>query len=116
MTTATSKLTALRRSLTLAGTIVALGVATTSFAAPASEVLSVTVRYDDLNLATEAGVSALYSRISHAAREVCPDVSSRNLGVAAAGGRCQAEAVARAVRQLKNPALASLHASRVSHG
>jgi UrcA family protein len=116
MTTATSKLTAVRRSLMLAGAIAALGATATSFAAPATDVPSVAVRYDDLNLATEAGVKVLYRRISRAARDVCPDTYSRDLTMLAAGGRCQAEAVALAVHKLNNPQLASLHASRVSRG
>src|SRR5579871_5165807 len=36
-----------------------------------NEVPSVTVRYGDLNLATEAGAHKLYQRLSAAAQEVC---------------------------------------------
>jgi UrcA family protein len=117
MTTATSNLTHFRRSLAVAAASAALTVATTSFAAqPSSDPPSVSVRYDDLNLSTAAGVNALYQRISTAARAVCPDVHSRDLGVAAAGERCKASAVAHAVSDLHNPQLALLHASRVSRG
>jgi UrcA family protein len=106
-----------RRSLAVVGAFATLTVATTSFAAaPSSDVPSVSVRYDDLNLTTSVGVNALYHRISVAAREVCPDVYSRDLAVVVAGERCQANAVAHAVRDLNNPQLALVHAAHVSHG
>jgi UrcA family protein len=38
---------------------------------PAQEARSVTVRYEDLNLANETGQKALRARIAVAAREVC---------------------------------------------
>jgi UrcA family protein len=117
MTTATSKLTTFRRSLALAGAFAALTVTATSFAAPGSGApLSVTVRYSDLDLATAAGASALYRRISVAARQVCPDSYTRDLGMLAASQRCQANAIAQAVRELNNPQVAAVHAVHVSHG
>jgi UrcA family protein len=117
MTTATSNLTHFRRSLAVAAAFAALTVATTSFASPPSgDPPSVSVRYNDLNLSTAAGVDALYHRISTAARAVCPDVHSRDLGVVAASEHCQATAIAHAVSDLHNPQLALLHASRVSRG
>ena len=106
-----------RRAFAVAGAFAALTVAATSFAgAPSSDVPSVSVRYDDLNLTTSVGANALYHRISVAARQVCPDVYSRDLAVVAAGERCQANAVAHAVRDLNNPQLALIHAAHVSHG
>jgi UrcA family protein len=117
MTTAASKLTAFRRSLVVAGAFAALAATTTCFATPFSdEAPSVTVRYDDLNLATSAGVDALYHRISNAARAVCPDAHSRDLAIVAASERCQANAVDQAVREVNNPHLALVHAARASHG
>ncbi len=116
MTAATSKLTLFRRSLALAGAIVAAGIATTSFAGSATDVPAVPVRYDDLNLATSSGVDTLYRRISLAARDVCPDVYSRDLTIAYAAKRCQADAIDHAVHAMNNPKLASLHASHVSRG
>jgi UrcA family protein len=117
MTTAATKLTTFRRSLAVAGAFAALAVTATASAAPLSDgAPSITVRYYDLNLATSAGVEALYRRIASAARAVCPDEHSRELSVVAASERCQAEAVEQAVRQVNNPRLAVVHASRVSHG
>jgi UrcA family protein len=117
MSTAISNLTQFRRSLAVAGAFAALTVATTSFAAaPGVDPPAVSVRFGDLNLSTTAGVNSLYRRISFAARQVCPDVFSRELAVVAAGQRCQASAVSEAVRKLNNPQLALVHAAHVSHG
>jgi UrcA family protein len=117
MTTPASKLTAFRRSLAVAGALAALAVTTASFAtAPSDEAPSVTVRYDDLNLATTAGANTLYHRISNAARSVCRDEYTRDLSVIAAMERCRANAIAQAVHEVNNPQLALVHAARVSHG
>jgi UrcA family protein len=106
-----------RRSLAVAGAFAVLSVATTSFAGtPSAAPPSVSVRYDDLNLTTPAGVNTLYRRISAAARQVCPDAYSRDLAVVAAADRCQANAVAQAVRAVNSPQLALLHATHTSHG
>jgi UrcA family protein len=108
MTTVTSKLV-----LAVAGLVASV----TGFAAtPDVDAPSVQVRYDDLNLATTTGVNTLYRRISVAAREVCPDVYSRDLHVVLAGQRCQAAAIAKAVGEVNSPSLAMLHAARVSRG
>ena len=117
MNTAISNLTQFRRALAVAGACAALAVAATSFAAaPSVDSPAVSVRFDDLNLTTTAGVNSLYRRISFAARQVCPDVYSRDLVVVAAGQRCQASAISEAVRKLNNPQLALVHAAHVSHG
>lgn len=116
MTTATAKLTIFRRSLAVAGALAAMSVTAISFAAPVDDVPTVAVRYDDLNLATAAGANTLYHRISSAARKVCPDPFSRDLLVVAASERCQAQAIAQAVREVNSPQLAMVHASRTSHG
>lgn len=117
MSTVNVKSTTLRRSLALATACAALAVSTMSVAAPATtQVPSVKVRYDDLNLATSAGVSTLYKRIARAARNVCPDAYSRDLTMVAASEQCQAEAIARAVNEVNNPQLASLYAARFPHG
>jgi UrcA family protein len=117
MTTAASKLTTFRRSFAVAGVFAALAVTTTAFATPSSDAApQVKVRYDDLNLATSAGVDILYRRISRAARAVCPDENSRDLGFVAAMQVCRANAVAQAVREVNNPQLALMHAARTVHG
>jgi len=117
MTTAASKLTAFRRSLAVAGAFATLAVTTASFAAaPSDEAPSVTVRYDDLNLANASGVDALYHRISGAARAGCPGEYTRDLRVLAGIESCRANAIAKAVREVNNPQLAMVHAARISRG
>jgi UrcA family protein len=109
--------TTISRALAVAGAFAALTVATNSFAAaPSVDVRTVSVRYDDLNLSSSAGVDALYRRISSAARQVCPEIYARNLNVVIAGQRCQADAIAKAVGEINNPHLAMVHAARTSHG
>jgi UrcA family protein len=108
MTTVASKLV-----LAVAGLVASV----TGFAAtPDVDAPSVAVRYDDLNLSTTDGVNKLYQRISAAARQVCPDVYSRDPHVSMAAQHCQAAAVAKAVNEVHSSSLAMLHASRVSRG
>ena len=117
MTTAAPKPTTLRRSLALAGAFAALTVTTTSFAAPSSDAApTVTVRYADLDLTTTAGANTLYRRIADAASVVCPDPRSRSLGDIAARERCERDAIAQAVSEVKNTQLALVHAAHASRG
>jgi UrcA family protein len=116
MTTATLKLTTLRRSVALAAAFAAMAVTTTSFAAPASEgAPSIAVRYDDLNLATSEGAKALYHRIRNAATQVCV-AYGHDLGALAESRECQANAIAAAVNSVNSSKLAALHAAHVSRG
>jgi|SRR3569833_341886 len=108
MTTVASKLV-----LAVAGLVASVA----AFAGPAAtDVRSVAVRYDDLNLSTTVGVNTLYHRISAAAREVCPDIYSRDPNMVLAARHCQSDAVAKAVREVNNPSLAMLHANHAAHG
>jgi len=108
MTTVVSKLT-----LAVVSVVASVGAFAVT---PTVATSSVSVRYDDLNLSSAAGVNSLYHRISSAARDVCPGVYSRDLYVAAAAHRCEADAVAKAVSEVNNPHLAMLHTARASQG
>ena len=117
MTTATLKLTMLRRSVAIATACAAMAVTTGSFAAVASESApSIRVRYDDLNLTTHAGAGALYQRIRNAASQVCPLPSNHDVRAIAKSRECQANAIAAAVNSVHSSQLAALHAARISHG
>jgi UrcA family protein len=108
MSTVISKFT-----LAVVGVVASVG----SFAAtPGVDAPSVAVRYDDLNLSTTAGVDALYRRISVAARDVCPDIHSRDIHAVLAARHCQSAAISKAVSEVNNPSLAMLHAARPSRG
>jgi UrcA family protein len=88
-----------------------------TYAAPATDdVLSVTVKYSDLDLATDEGASKLYSRIATAAHVVCPEPNSRDLRAFASGKTCQSEAIARAVRDVHSPRLAAAYSAHTNHG
>ena len=63
---------------------------------------TLTVRYSDLNLNTQAGASVLYKRIRNAAEQVCGDVNSRRLEVAAAAKACVNHAVYVSVHSVNN--------------
>lgn len=81
-------------------------------AAPAPDAsASATVRYDDLNLATEQGTLALYRRIVAAARAVCPSEDTRDLMAVELSRRCQARAIDSAVRDVHSSRLAALRSS-----
>jgi len=77
---------------------------------------SIVVKYSDLTLATDSGVSQLYRRITAAARLVCPDAPIRDLGMRQQVEACRNQAVTRAVRQIDNSRLAALHATHTKNG
>jgi UrcA family protein len=92
-------------SLIVAG-IATLSVAGAAFAATAGEPLSARVRYDDLNLSSDAGVAHLYARLRHAATDVCQFNSFHDV----VDQRCAATALDNAVASVDNSKLTSLHA------
>ena len=71
---------------------------------------SVVVRFGDLDLNSQAGVTRLHKRIRNAAESVCGPLETRILGLRDAYDECVAEAVSNgvaAVAKGKTPALAS---------
>lgn len=112
MTTATLRIgERLRAATTLAAVAACLavgGLGSSAHAATLDAVPSVTVRYDDLNLASELGSQELHGRIESAARAVCGAPDIRDLGAMAALKTCRANAIAKAVREVNSPKLAAL--------
>jgi UrcA family protein len=109
-------LTGRAAAIALAASLAAVS-AGTALAAPAAEdAPSTTVRYGDLNLATEKGARILFQRISNAAKQVCPDADYRDLSSQVRARTCQKEAVERAVREVKSPHLAALFAKAHRQG
>lgn len=92
------------------------GVMAAGAANAADDVPSVAVKYTQESLADSGGVNDLYRRITMAARQVCPDASIRDLAVMHQVAQCREQAVTRAIRQIDNPRLAALHASRSKNG
>lgn len=91
-------------------------VTTASAATPAVDAPTATVRYGDLNLSTDVGAKMLYSRISMAARQVCPSTDSRELAQLSAARACQRAAIERAVHSVNNPRLAAALAAATHRG
>jgi UrcA family protein len=73
-------------------------------AEPRGQARSVTVKYADLNLATPAGVDALYHRIRVAARTVCGSPHERQLDVRRSVRDCNQAAIAEALGTLERKA------------
>jgi UrcA family protein len=95
--------------------VMAAGAA--SAANPATDdVPKVVVTYSAQSLATDAGVHALYRRITSAARQVCPDASIRSLSFQRQVEQCREQAITRAIRQIDNSQLAALHADHSKNG
>jgi UrcA family protein len=85
------------------------GAATTN----AADGPSVAVRYGDLDLTSEGGARRLYHRLVVAARQVCPDGSSRDFSTLRAVEACRNQAILRAARQIPSPQLATLVATSI---
>jgi UrcA family protein len=83
----------------------ALTVGMLTGVAHSAEVPAQAVRFQDLNLNTDAGVQVLYKRIQRAANQVCGDVDGRDLVVARAHKACVDRAVADAVATVNNQML-----------
>jgi UrcA family protein len=83
-------------------------------AADKRDTRSVKVQYSDLNLATAEGSRILYHRLVDAAERVCPQVGRRaDLRLYPAAQSCIDAAVQDAVKQIRNPQLAQMAASRM---
>jgi UrcA family protein len=94
----------------------ALFMTESAFAAVAAEAPAVTVRYDDLNLNSTAGVTSLYKRIENAATEVCrsaegPQSVSRIQWKA--WNECFYHSIAKAVKAVHNDKLSAYHWQRI---
>jgi UrcA family protein len=96
----------------LAG-VIAAGAASAN---PDSDVPSIVVKYSDQSLASDAGVTDLYRRITAAARKVCPTASIRDLVGIRLSEQCRDQAVARAIHKVDNSRLAALYATRSKNG
>src|SRR5690349_8602853 len=66
-------------------------------AEPGNDVPVKAVRYQDLNLKTDAGVQELYKRIEGAAKQVCGDLEIRDLHGVRAHKACVQQAIDGAV-------------------
>jgi UrcA family protein len=81
----------------------------------AADVPAITLHYATAKVATEAGARDLYRRIAVAAEQVCPAAVGSDLGSEARTKRCQADAIARAVGQVKEQRVVEI-AARARRG
>jgi len=81
-----------------------------------TSVTSVTVAYDDLNLASPAGTRALYARLDSAAIRVCGGAPKllQELQKQTNFRSCHDRALEKAVDKVGDPRLHALHRGRVS--
>jgi UrcA family protein len=79
---------------------------------PDTQVRMEDIAFQDLNLATTAGVDALYKRIHAAAQHVCAVSGPPDLGAASALAKCSKDAEARAIKKINLPALTAFGANR----
>jgi UrcA family protein len=92
----------------VAATITSLASATTAIKVTGGAP-SVIVKYDANTLGTRAGVKDLHSRLFVAARSVCAELESRQLGLREEHDQCVRDAVRRSVADVANPNLTSFH-------
>ena len=85
----------------VAATFTSLASATAP-AGSAGDVPSVVVRYDSAALDTRAGVKDLRTRLFAAARTVCAQLDSRDLGLREQRDQCVRDAVRRSVADVGN--------------
>lgn len=97
------------KTLKLLAIAAALAFAGVASAASRGDAPSVTVRYDDLNLNSKAGVAKLHARIHGAAKYLCTPLDSRVLGLRDAYDRCVDDAVSQAVNTVGNVNLKNYH-------
>jgi UrcA family protein len=93
----------------------------TAVALPASAAMdsgapSVTVRFNDLNLSTEAGTQVLLHRLKYAARQVCGEVNPRELTRYTQIQACYRQAIGTAVNSIHNEHLTALYGTPKGSG
>jgi UrcA family protein len=71
-----------------------------------------TVRFADLDLSKLDGAAVLYSRLNQAAANVCSQLDSKRLGMAAQYQSCVKQAISGAVTNVGRPMLSQYHESR----
>jgi UrcA family protein len=82
---------------------------------PASDVMTKTVKFDDLNLANTQGVERLYRRIVAAAEQVCDTREGRSLRAQAQTANCTKQSIAHAVAAVGQPTLTALYSIKTGH-
>jgi UrcA family protein len=80
-----------------------------AFAADPDAPREVTVYYDELNMNSDRGAVALYSRLRAASRQVCSALDGRELRQRRAFSACFEHALADAVERVNRTSVTALH-------
>jgi UrcA family protein len=78
-------------------------------AAGSRDVNSVTVKFGDLNLRSQAGIASLHKRIRNAAESVCAQYDTRVLALREGYDTCVSQAIEQGVKAVDNPNLTHFH-------
>jgi UrcA family protein len=89
-------------------------LASTAFAAGAVDAPAVRVSYAELDLTKDAGVERLYTRLKHAAEQVCGSADNRDLATLRHQERCTQRALDRAVEDVHSARLTARHKGAVA--
>jgi UrcA family protein len=104
------------RIAVLVGCLLAGSLGVAQAVTPIGEPAAVVVSYSDLDLSTTAGAQTLYTRISRAAREVCPFEDAIDAPRVAKNHACREAAIARAVSAVNSTQLAAVRTEHVKRG
>ena len=102
----------------LAASLILLGGAHAGAGAQAAQPespLTKKVVYGDLNLETETGAKILYSRLRHAAQDVCSPFEGRDPSRQVQWRTCYDQAVTAAVARVNNSRVTALHNQTAAH-
>jgi UrcA family protein len=106
-----------RTSVTLLMILCGIAGATAAGAAtPNEDVPTLKVRYTADTLETDHGAKVLYTRLVHAAEQVCPAEFTGSRLVSPSVQTCRDQAVARAVHQINNSRLAAVYSATTKRG
>jgi UrcA family protein len=106
-------------AMTLSTAVVATALAGTAIAAraaPTDDRPQAVVRYDDLNLASDAGTHVLLRRLRQAAHRVCDIPGTREMTLLIASRSCYQQALQSAVHSVHNERLSSLYQTTQDNG
>lgn len=102
--------------MVLCGIAGATAAGAASAATRADDAPSIVVRFTPETLDTDHGARVLYTRIVHAAEQVCPADLSGSRFVNPAVRHCRDQAVARAVHDINNSRLAAVYTAITKRG
>jgi UrcA family protein len=100
----------MKLAIVLTASILAFTTLDARGAAPADDVYSATVQFDDLDLSRKAGVAKLYFRIRAAAKRVCGEQANERLVAKQTYDVCVKRAVSAAVARIDRPMLTDYYA------